>query len=394
MTDSIFLLEPNSIPIPPRLALLLKKHLKTRASDGASFLQQLHYWIVKGEGILHDEKNWIWNTYQLWLEQFSWLTEWDFRVITKVLRELDLIKFKQLRDCGRDRTGCYTLNYEHEWLKDLTNTVSCALSDATGKQSSDAADSCTPDITETTPSTSPENTTVLVEEENVEEMKRAIANAPFMQESISTDSPPQQELSGDDKFSAPGRQGLRNGQALSDYAIDTNLIGGDTKPDHFFSPNSKPTSEIKCAKGFAPLTSDITEDSSTPPPKKLIFPCSKQLKLHRVDLHDEDLQRVAKKFSSHLNDAIDAWLEWVKTLSHVNRPTRSLIAAIKDGWKPEKPTSREEIKPPPPGVLDRLKTAFGSVLEIPWQGGWCWGVGIGRQSLLPWWDALALGGEL
>ncbi|MDZ4877511.1 MAG: hypothetical protein CLLPBCKN_006946 [Chroococcidiopsis cubana SAG 39.79] len=145
------LLLSNSIPTPVELAVKLRDTLKTRASDGAMFLQQLHYWTLKEEGILRQGVRWIWNTYKGWLAQFSWWSEWDFRVITKALRGLGLIEFEQWRDCGRDRTGCYRINYEHEWLQDLSAPICSPVSDAIGEHLTTPTDACATDRTETTP---------------------------------------------------------------------------------------------------------------------------------------------------------------------------------------------------------------------------------------------------
>jgi len=147
------LLEPNSIPVPVELATKLRDALKTRASDAAMFLQQLHYWTVSEVGFLYEGVRWIWNTYAQWREQFKWWTDWDFRMITKKLREMGLIVFEQLRDYGRDRTGCYRLNYEHEWLQDLSAPICSTVSDAIGEQLTAPADACATDRTETTPNT-------------------------------------------------------------------------------------------------------------------------------------------------------------------------------------------------------------------------------------------------
>lgn len=123
MTDISFsrqkLLQSRSTVVPVELAVTLHKEtgLKNRASDAAIFVQQIHYWIQKGAGKVVDGVRWIFNTYDQWRSQLPWLTEWDFRVVTHTLRDLDLIRFKMLSDHGRDRTGHYTINYNHPWLK-------------------------------------------------------------------------------------------------------------------------------------------------------------------------------------------------------------------------------------------------------------------------------------
>ena len=178
MSNPDFLLEPDSIPIPRGLAVLLRDSMGIRSSDGAMFIQQLHYWLTKEEGFLHTDKKtnqtfrWIWNSYDKWREQFPWWTDWDFRIIVKALREHSLIIFDQLLDFGRNRIGCYRLNYEHEWLKPLIHHHSLDMTtDATGEQLPVATDDCTTDITETTTYTTSETTThdVVEEESNVEE---------------------------------------------------------------------------------------------------------------------------------------------------------------------------------------------------------------------------------
>ncbi len=168
------LLDVNCIPTPVELAVKLRDFLKTRASDGAMFLQQLHYWTIKEQGRLIDGARWIYNTYAQWLQQFPWWQEWDFRVITRVLREQGLIVFKQLNDHGRDRTGFYALNYDHDWLKPLL------------QNSSDGTENLSPVHprtvlgyieSETTSEKTPETQTVVVEkEEKAEEVCRPLVN--------------------------------------------------------------------------------------------------------------------------------------------------------------------------------------------------------------------------
>lgn len=183
------LLDVNCIPTPVELAVKLRDFLKTRASDGAMFLQQLHYWTIKEQGRLIDGTRWIYNTYAQWLQQFPWWEEWDFRVITRVLRELGLIVFKQLNDHGRDRTGYYALNYDHDWLRppielEATSSSQVAASPLL-QNSSDGAENSSPVHprtvlgyeSDTTPETTPETQTVVVEvEEKAEEVCRPLVN--------------------------------------------------------------------------------------------------------------------------------------------------------------------------------------------------------------------------
>lgn len=129
------LLQPKSIPTPVDLAVRLKPELKTRAVSGAIFLQQMHYWISKGYGKVFEGVRYIYNTYDQWCKELPWLTEWDFRKVVFKLRELELIKFEQLGDYGRDRTGYYTINYDHDWLK---------LGFSSSNESSDGSESNAP----------------------------------------------------------------------------------------------------------------------------------------------------------------------------------------------------------------------------------------------------------
>ena len=355
MSTPTFLLERESIPIPKNLARRLREKLKTRASDAAILIQQLHYWLCKEQGFLHTDKKtekthrWIWNTYEGWREQFSWLSDWDFRIIVKALREIGLILFEQLLDCGRNRTGCYRLNYEHEWLKALTHHHPLDITtDGTGEIPTPAFDDCTTDITKTTSTEiTSDTTTVVVEKETVEADNSAIAISPFVQESLNTDSPPLVTTEGQGEFSA--------------------------------APQKE---EIALLSGRSPTSTSIE--------RKQVLE-----KLRSLNIKLDDAISVSvKKHFDNCSGAIAA-LEEAINKNRCRDRRGYFLKAVREGWKPEdiRPTLNK-IEELPPGILEQLKQKFRSVIEIPFNGSWCWGVIVGSHggSVLPWWEALKLGG--
>jgi hypothetical protein len=133
---------------------------------------------------------------------------------------------------------------------------------------------------------------------------------------------------------------------------------------------------------------DWNADAEESPTIPSVFPCADQLEKHGVKLEDKNLQRVAKRFENRLQDAVSAWLEWAKS-QRVNKPTQSLISAIVKNWKPESGSStREEINPPPPETLEKLKNNNFRTIEMCWGNGWCWAVVLGHNAV-PWWQAIA-----
>lgn len=125
---------------------------------------------------------------------------------------------------------------------------------------------------------------------------------------------------------------------------------------------------------------------------KLELPSAEQLKRNRVDIYDECLQKISLEFPERINDAVAAWLEWAGS-GNISAPTRSLIKAIKEGWKPEKQTALKEINPPSDEQKQRLEELkrdrhIESIMEQPSGNGWITVVSCGDGLVVPWWEFL------
>jgi hypothetical protein len=109
-------LEPNSIPIPPHLAGLLKRSLGRSGTgfDEAAFLQQLHYWTLnsKTTGYVVEGVKWIYNSLKAWLSQFRWMSEYGLRKAIANLKKLGLIQTAQHWVTQYKRVMFYRIDYE------------------------------------------------------------------------------------------------------------------------------------------------------------------------------------------------------------------------------------------------------------------------------------------
>lgn len=155
-------LQPNSVPVPITLAQKLTPLLNHLAPTAAMLVQQIHYWIGKGGGDIYEERRWIYNAFTKWKKDFSWLTDYSFRKIKRILSELGIIKAKQLglRQHGRDRSCWYTLDYQHEFIKDSLKDSHSKSTDGTEAISTDGiVDKSTHHNNKTTPNTTSEKTT-------------------------------------------------------------------------------------------------------------------------------------------------------------------------------------------------------------------------------------------
>lgn len=77
----------------------------------AIILQQFHYWVQKSNKI-HDEKKWIYNTYDGWHEQFTFLSIATIRRTITHLENLGILITANYNRKGFDKTKWYSIDYE------------------------------------------------------------------------------------------------------------------------------------------------------------------------------------------------------------------------------------------------------------------------------------------
>jgi hypothetical protein len=79
---------------------------------GATFLNQIHYWIKKNNvGVTYEGQNWIYNTAKQWGGQIC-LSERQIRHYIKKFSAMGIILVKKLKAKSYDRTNYITINYE------------------------------------------------------------------------------------------------------------------------------------------------------------------------------------------------------------------------------------------------------------------------------------------
>jgi hypothetical protein len=106
----VLLYDEPSISVAPTLA-------KAIGLPEAIVLQQIHYWLVRAEevgtfGRWHDERLWIYNTYETWQEQFPFWSVPTIKRTMKSLEEMGLILTATLNRARMDRTKWYTIDYD------------------------------------------------------------------------------------------------------------------------------------------------------------------------------------------------------------------------------------------------------------------------------------------
>lgn len=118
---SRLLLNAQPLVIIPELAVAV-------GLTEAIFLQQLHYWIQRGEepghniGVVHEERRWIYNTIPEWSKQFPFLSARTLqRAISRLVQDRlviadTLARFPDIaRQTGHDprnQTTYYTIDYQ------------------------------------------------------------------------------------------------------------------------------------------------------------------------------------------------------------------------------------------------------------------------------------------
>ncbi|MBD1822906.1 hypothetical protein H6F51_10440 [Cyanobacteria bacterium FACHB-DQ100] len=122
-------LEAYSIPIPPRLAGLLKQMLGRSGTgfDEAALLQQIHYWALNSEttGWIIDGIKWIYNSLKAWQQQFPWMSEYGLRKAISNLKKLGLIQTAQHWVTSYRRVMFYRIDYEQlvSFAEDLCDLI-------------------------------------------------------------------------------------------------------------------------------------------------------------------------------------------------------------------------------------------------------------------------------
>lgn len=101
----------NKLLLDEKPLLIIPSLAKEVGLNESIVLQQVHYWLQISEHVYEGHK-WIYNTYDEWVEQFSWWSKATIRrIITKLENEGILItgNFNKLKI---DKTKWYRINYE------------------------------------------------------------------------------------------------------------------------------------------------------------------------------------------------------------------------------------------------------------------------------------------
>jgi len=113
---SKLLINEHPLMVLPRLASKI-------GLNEALILQQLHYWLLTSS-VEKDNKRWVYNTYKDWQEQFPF---WSISTIGRIFRSLEekkLVVTKQFNVSGWDQTKWYTIDYQNDTLDSEETTPS------------------------------------------------------------------------------------------------------------------------------------------------------------------------------------------------------------------------------------------------------------------------------
>jgi hypothetical protein len=101
---SRLLIDSEPLQVLPQLA-------KQIGLNEAIFLQQLHYWLQKSEHE-HDERRWVYNTFDNWHAQFPF---WSLRTMQRIASRLvkkKLLVVRRFKATDWDQTNWYSIDYE------------------------------------------------------------------------------------------------------------------------------------------------------------------------------------------------------------------------------------------------------------------------------------------
>lgn len=102
---SKLLIDSEPLQVLPQLAVKI-------GLNEAIFLQQLHYWLQKSRHE-HDERRWVYNTFEEWQAQFPFWSLATMKRIAASLVKQNLLIVRKFKTTDWDRTNWYSIDYEH-----------------------------------------------------------------------------------------------------------------------------------------------------------------------------------------------------------------------------------------------------------------------------------------
>lgn len=101
---SKLLINESPLLIQPSLAKVIGLH-------EAIFLQQLHYWMGVSR-FIKNERKWVYNTYEQWLEQLKYLSLPTLKRAIKSLKIQKLLYVERLDKVRSNQVNYYSINYD------------------------------------------------------------------------------------------------------------------------------------------------------------------------------------------------------------------------------------------------------------------------------------------
>lgn len=88
--------------------------IKVVGKSAALLLQQIHYWIEnpKTQGKSHQQKKWISNSYEDWVDDLKIFSRSTVNRSIKTLKNLGILSIEKLSEFKSNRTNWYTINYD------------------------------------------------------------------------------------------------------------------------------------------------------------------------------------------------------------------------------------------------------------------------------------------